>query len=345
MKISVVCPFFNEEDIIESSARRMLANLESQFSDWELILVNDGSTDGSVANLLEALPAAEKRVRVLSCPINQGRGRALKNGIDAATGDIIVTTEVDGSWGDDIPKRLAQELVQKSLDVVIASPNMKGGGLVNVPLKRVLMTKIGNLLINSFFSSGVSMSTGMTRAYRREVIQPLVVSENGKEFHLEVLLKMRTLGFRIGEIPAVLEWQDHRLSKSGNSGARKSSTRLVRTTGTHLRFLVVAQPRSHFAVLAGISATASAAFIGWGIFNLITQETSVFLAIIGLQLLLFSLIFGGFAILFVESRDILREQWMKYYPGKLPPSAIVAQEIGRDSPPTDSGHSARESAL
>lgn len=329
MKISVVCPFFNEEDIIESSAKRMIANLESQFPDWELILVNDGSKDDSVANLLAALPPDEERVRVLSCPVNQGRGRALKNGIDAAAGDIVVTTEIDCSWGDDIPKRLVQELLEKNLDVVIASPHMKGGGLVNVPLNRVIITKMGNLLINSFFSSGVTMSTGMTRAYRREIIQPLVVTENGKEFHLEVLLKLRTLRFRIGEIPAVLEWQDHKLSKSGKGGTRKSSTRLLKTMGTHLRFLAVAQPRSLFAWLAVLAALGGVGFMGWAILSLALGATSIFLAIIGLQLFLFALIFGGFSILFVESRDILREQWMKYYPGPLPPNAIVANEVKR----------------
>ena len=50
----------------------------------------------------------------------------------------------------------------------------------------------------------------MTRAYRKNVIQPLVTFENGKEFHLEVLLKLNILGFRIGEIPAVLEWKDNK---------------------------------------------------------------------------------------------------------------------------------------
>lgn len=337
MKVSVVCPFFNEEDIIEASAGRMLANLESQFADWELILVNDGSKDASVANLLAALPPEEGRVRVLSCPVNQGRGRALKNGIDMATGDVIVTTEVDCSWGDDIPKRLVEELLAKSLDVVIASPHMNGGRLVNVPLNRVLITRMGNLLINSFFSSGVTMSTGMTRAYRREVIQPLLVTENGKEFHLEVLLKLRTLGFRIGEIPAVLEWQDHKLSKSGKAGPRKSSTRLLKTMGTHLRFLAVAQPRSHFAWLAVLTALGGVGFMGWAFLSLALGTTSIFLAIIGLQLFLFALIFGGFSILFVESRDIMREHWMKYYPSPLPPNAIAARQVERhpaDAPGT-----------
>ena len=327
MKVSIVCPFFNESDIIEKALKRMLANLASQFEDWELVLVNDGSRDNSLANLLAALPPTEHRVRVLSCPVNQGRGRALKNGIDSATGDVIVTTEIDCSWGDDIPLRLVRELVGKNLDVVVASPHIEGGGLVNVPLKRVLMTRIGNLLINLLFSSGVSMSTGMTRAYRREVILPLLTTENGKEFHLEVLLKLSTLGFRIGEIPAVLEWQEHKLSKSGGKEARKSSTNLGKTMLTHLRFLAVAQPRSHFAWLALLTFLAGAGFMGWAVVRLLTGEPSIFLAIMGLQLFLFALIFGGFSILFVESRDILREHWLAYYGGVRPSHAIAAAEV------------------
>jgi glycosyltransferase involved in cell wall biosynthesis len=328
MKVSVVCPFYNEQDIIESATRRMQANLASQFAEWELILVDDGSKDESLHNLLAMLPPDESRVRVLSCPINQGRGRALKNGIDAATGEVIVTTEVDCSWGDDIAKRLVEELVEKELHAVVASPHMAGGGLVNVPFKRVLITKIGNLLINSFFSSGVTMSTGMTRAYRREVIQPLVVAENGKEFHLEVLLKLKTLNFRIGEIPAVLEWQDHKLSKTGSTEVRKSSTRLFRTMGTHLRFLAVAQPMSHFGFLSALAFAAGLGFIGAAFWRLAAEEPSAFLAIVGLIMLLFSLMFAGFSILFVEARDILREHWLKYYSeGHLPPSSYRAREI------------------
>jgi dolichol-phosphate mannosyltransferase len=330
MKVSIVCPFFNEADIIEAAYRRMLSNLAAQFQDWELILVNDGSRDDSLANLMAAVSPTERRVRVLSCSVNQGRGRALKNGIDSATGDVIVTTEIDCSWGDDISLRLVQELVGKGLDMVIASPHMQGGGLVNVPIKRVLMTKIGNLLINALFSSGVSMSTGMTRAYRREVIQPLLTSENGKEFHLEVLLKLRTLGFRIGEIPAVLEWQEHKLSKSGGKEARKSSTNLGKTMGTHLRFLAVAQPRTHFAWLAMLTLMAGAGFMGWAIVSLFVGEPSLFIAIMGFQLFLFALIFSGFSILFFESRDILREHWIAYYGGAAPPHAIGITEVFRE---------------
>jgi glycosyltransferase involved in cell wall biosynthesis len=326
MKVSVVCPFFNEEAIIERAVARTVGNLSRQFSDWELILVNDGSTDRSLALVLEAIARTPAPVRVISCDRNQGRGRALKNGIDAASGEVIVTTEVDCSWGDDIAFRLVDALNATRAHVVVASPHMAGGKLVNVPAARIFLSTIGNLFINAFFSSGVSMSTGMTRAYRREVIQPLVVTENGKEFHLEVLLKLRSLGFDIREIPATLEWQDHRLNRARHSH-RRSSTRVWKTIATHLRFVAVAQPMSYFAVVAGLSVLAGLGFIAVAFRNLMVGQPAAFLAIVGLILLVLALMFAGFSVLFIAARDIQRELWMRHYAGTLPPSRLDAVEI------------------
>ncbi len=330
MKISVVCPFYNEEAIIAAATRRMIGNLENQFDDWELILVNDGSRDRSLEVLLASLGTQQKRVNVISCAINQGRGRALKNGIDAATGEIIVTTEADCSWGDNIVKLLFDELQQNpDAHFVIASPHMKGGGLVNVPLKRVLLTKLGNYLINMFFMSGVSMNTGMTRAYRAEVIKPLVVWENGKEFHLEVLLKLRTLNFRVREIPAVITWQDHKLTSAG-ANKRKSSTKILKTIATHLRFIAVAQPMAYFGIAAAVSVLFGALFLGWAFRNLLTGDPAIYFALIGLIMFLFALLFTGFSVLFIELRETMRDQWMGYYNKSnngSPPSKLSAEEI------------------
>jgi len=329
MKVSVVCPFFNEESIIVAATRRMLANLDAQLEDWELILVNDGSRDRSLEALLASLAPGESRVTVISCPVNQGRGRALKNGIDAASGEIIVTTEVDCSWGDDVVQRLVAELAaHPETHFVVASPHLPGGGLVNVPLRRRLLTALGNQLIRAFFTPKVTMNTGMTRAYRREVIQPLELWENGKEFHLEVLLKLVGLGFRVREIPAVITWQEHKLAAPG-SKKRVSSTRIFRTIGTHLRFLAIVKPTQYFAVAAGLSLLAGALMIAWAFWNLLTGGPSVFIAIIGLLMLLFSLLFTGFAVFFVKLGESIREQWLVPYRAgsAIPPSALRATRV------------------
>jgi glycosyltransferase involved in cell wall biosynthesis len=333
LRLSVVCPFFNEEAIIEAATARMLSGLTAAFgdSDWELILVNDGSRDRSLAFVGEMLKSAAGSLRLLSLPRNQGRGRALKVGIDAARGDIIVTTEVDCSWGDDIVRRLYDVLEQHpEVDFVIASPHLPGGGLVNVAPKRVFLTKVGNLLIRTFFAPEITMSTGMTRAYRRHVIQPLVLLENGKEFHLEVLLKLRTLGFKAAEIPAVLTWQEHKLAREG-SPKRQSSTRIAKTINSHLRFLAIAQPVRYFAWFSAVSLLTGLGFLGAAVVMLLTHGTAAYLALVGLLMLLFCLLFLGFSVLFGELRESLRDSWGRSYPGPQPlatPAAIEIDSLG-----------------
>lgn len=325
MKITIVCPFYNEEAIIVAATKRMIGNLDSQIDEWELILVNDGSRDRSLDILVASLtPELLKRVRVISCNVNQGRGRALKNGIDAATGDIIVTTEADCSWGDDIVLRLVNELSEHpETHFIVASPHLPGGGLVNVPFRRKLLTAIGNRLICGFFTSKVTMNTGMTRAYRRDVIQPLEVWENGKEFHLEVLLKLVGLGFQVREIPAVITWQSHKLAAPG-SAKRVSSTRILKTIGTHMRFLAIANPTQYFATAAGISFLTGSAFISWAFWNLFVGGPAIYLAIVGLIMLLFALLFIGFSVFFVKLGETMRDQWLMPYRdiGVIPPCSL-----------------------
>jgi glycosyltransferase involved in cell wall biosynthesis len=260
--ISVVCPFFNEEVILEAALERMLRNLDQQIQlPWELILVDDGSRDQSISRLRASLPADESRVRVLSLPLNQGRGRALKVGIDAACGDIIVTTEIDCSWGDDIVQRLADVLrTEPEVDFAIASPHVPAGGHVNVPSLRVFLSKAGNRLIRWFFGWKVTMSTGMTRAYRRGLVTPLIVHEKGKEFHLEVLLKLLTRGFKVREIPATITWEEHKLTRAG-SARRKSSTNIFKTIRAHLRFIILARPMRCCAWLMALTLLGGAGVV------------------------------------------------------------------------------------
>jgi dolichol-phosphate mannosyltransferase len=329
LRISVVCPFFNEEAIIEQAARKMLNNLKEQFGErgWELILVDDGSRDRSLEFLLRAVESDGDRVRILSLPWNHGRGRALKTGIDLARGDLIVTTEIDCSWGDQIVKQLANRLEQNpNIDFVVASPHLPGGRLVNVAPSRVLLTKTGNLLIRIFFASHLTMNTGMTRGYRRHVIQPLVAHADGKEFHLEVLLKLLTIGFRADEIPAVLTWNASKFARH-KTVKRASSTHIGKTITSHLRFIAIAQPVRYFAWLSLFSLITGVGLVSAAFWMMLIHGPAVFLALLGLIMLLFCLLFLGFSVVFCEQREMMRERWVQMYPRPHPPTSAHAVEI------------------
>jgi glycosyltransferase involved in cell wall biosynthesis len=315
--VSVVCPFFNEAAIIREAAETMASRLAEDFDDWELILVNDGSDDESLDTVLDIREAQWRDwVKIVSYQPNRGRGHALRQGIRAASHDIIVTTEVDLSWGDDIVRRLHDALVaDDTAHFVIASPQIADDGYHLVPLSRRLISRWGNRLIGLFFRGGVTMHTGMTRAYRREVVQPMEFQSNGKEFHLEVLLKLMTLGFKPIEIPATISWAAR--NRAGDRSRPRSQVfnrRMLGTISSHLLFVALARPMAYFGVISALIVLSGMGFGAAAIWNLIFGGVSVFFAVIALILFLFGALFMGFAVVFTQLREISREGWLDHYP-------------------------------
>ena len=286
--ISVVCPFYNEAGIIETAVRRMLANLATLDRPWELIIVNDGSTDNSFA-LAHALEPENPQLRVIGYAENRGRGFALRTGIIAARGDLVVTTEVDCSWGDDIVYRIVKVFDEHpNTDMVVASPNLPGGGYQNVPPRRVAISRGGNMLLRAALSTRITMYTGMTRGYRRERFLELPIDEDEKEFHLDVARKALGLGFAIREVPAMLTWQHETLAKPG-SATRQSSSRVRKLMKTHLLFSAFAAPVRYVVVIAGVLSVLAIGFFFAAVYNLLfTSTPAAFLLLTSFFLFLFA---------------------------------------------------------
>jgi glycosyltransferase involved in cell wall biosynthesis len=309
MQLSVICPFYNEENIIANAMRGMLDYLDTLHLDWELIVVNDGSTDDSPM-LAREIAERHPRARLISYAVNKGRGHALRAGIAGARGDILVTTEIDRSWGDSIILELYQALrdhPKKSF--VIASPNLPGGGYKDVPGKRIRISRLGNLILRAFFSFRFTMHTGMTRAYRREAIQDLSFRENGKEFHLESLLKLVALGHEGMEIPAVLQWKDKQLA-ADHTKARKSSSKIPRLIVSHLRFAIMANPIRYFWAVAVGSLFLGIAGLGIGFARLLLGYVAINFLLLGVLMLVFGAVFFGFGIVAAQNRTIMEELWL-----------------------------------
>ena len=307
--ISVVCPFYNEEAIIGNSIRLMLENLASLTEEWELIVVNDGSKDGSLA-IARELAAAHPRLRVVGYPVNRGRGYALRTGVARARGEIVVTTEIDSSWGDDIVHRIVAEFARRpDADLIIASPHLPGGGYKNVPSRRVFLSTMGNYVIRSGLNYGVTMNTGMTRGYRREQFLALPLDEDEKEMHLEVVNKAIALGYRIYEVPAVLEWKDHKLTSQPGT-PRKSSSNVQKLIRTHLLFSLLAAPFRYLYLASGLFFGTAAGFLGWAVVNLFRPgQPSAFLLLTALLLGVLGFLIFGIGILAQQGRALQRELW------------------------------------
>jgi glycosyltransferase involved in cell wall biosynthesis len=238
---------FNEEEVIASSIQAVVAELESLSVDWELLLVNDGSTDNTVPICREAAQK-DPRIRLVDYSPNRGRGYALRSGFQAARGGKVITIDADLTYSPEHITRIWKELEKNEADIIIGSPYMKGGRTINVPFSRLLISRLGNLFLSFSFPGKIKTITCVLRGYRGEVLDSLDLESDGKEIHLEILSKAISVGFRTKEIPATLKGR-----LKGSSKFKFRSTSI-----SHLLFSFYQKPMMIFGLL-GLLMT------GWGV--------------------------------------------------------------------------------
>jgi glycosyltransferase involved in cell wall biosynthesis len=306
--ISVVCPFYNEEAILAKALPHLLGSLDTLDEPFEVIVVDDGSTDGGRA-IAAAVAAEDPRLRVAGYDRNRGRGYAIRAGIAAATGEVVVTTEIDLSWGDDIVHRLvAAWREDPKTDIVIASPHLPGGGYRNVPQVRVWLSSLGNRIIRAGLAWGITMNTGMTRLYRRERFLTLPLDQDEKEQHLEILEKALAFGWRIREIPALLEWRHDKLAAPGKR-RRNFGPTVVKLVRTHLSFAVATAPFRLLYPVAVLLLALASGFFGAAVWHLFTPTPSIYLLLVAMLLGLFAFLIFGLGALAQQARETRREIW------------------------------------
>jgi dolichol-phosphate mannosyltransferase len=228
MHISIVVPFYNEAGSVgrvQSELLPVAAQL-ARSGPIELVFVDDGSTDGSLAAFRDAIqPGPGVQVRFEQHPQNRGLGAALRTGFAAACGEVMVTTDSDGTYAfAEIPGLLA--CLGPDVDLVTASPYHPRGGVDGVPGYRLLLSRGSSLIYRLLVDRRLHTYTSLFRAYRRALIDRVSFQSSGFLAGTEILVKALLLGFRAAEHPAVLH----------SRAAGVSKAKLARTTLAHLRF-------------------------------------------------------------------------------------------------------------
>jgi len=243
--LTVIAPMFNEEESVAETVRQIRQALSGSPGSWELVVVDDGSTDGSRARA-EAITAEDPHVRVVGYTPNAGRGRALRTGFDAARGEIIITIDFDLSYDPSHILRLYEALRREPApDIILVSAYMPEGTTEGVPFKRLMASKLGNWILRLAWPQRIYTSTCIVRGYRREALRQLTLTEDRKEIHLEILDQAFAKGLRIEEVPGHL--------RARSRG--KSKARLGHAMRTHLAFLARRRPfLTAGAILVSIAA-------------------------------------------------------------------------------------------
>lgn len=201
----MIVPMFNEQENVKRTLDRLARALDSISKGWEIVVVDDGSTD-QTWKLVEDYSRLNRWVKLVSYPVNQGRGKALRVGFAHARGKIICTTDADLSYEEKYILEMVRSLDQNpGVDLVVGSPYARGGKTEGVPLSRLLLSKWGNRILGFAMKGGISTLTGVLRAYRKECIDSLELESDGKEIHLEILSKALAMGYKVKELPTALK--------------------------------------------------------------------------------------------------------------------------------------------
>lgn len=239
MKLSVVVPCFNEEDnidklkdeffpVIEKLIGYRLPDDGGQIDSIEVIFVDDGSRDNTFAALRDAFSSYQNpaiQVAFEKHDVNRGLGAALRTGFKVVTGEIVVTTDSDGTYHfSTIPALL--EHLKKDVAIVTASPYHPKGEVVGVPGYRIFLSRGSSLLYRILLNWRIHTYTALFRVYRREVVDQIPFAANDFLGATELMVKAMLKGYRVDEFPAALHRRMFGVSKA----------KLVKTIQSHLNF-------------------------------------------------------------------------------------------------------------
>ncbi len=205
--VSIIVPVFNEEALLERNLSELhgyLASGERSY-DWEIVVINDGSSDNSGA-IADQFARQHGNTRVLHHPTNFGLGQTLKFGFANTESDYVVTMDADLSYDARHIDELLNVIRESHAKIVLASPYMEGGSIKNVPRVRQILSVLGNRFLRLFVKGHFSTLTSMVRVYDGPFIRSLDLRAVGMDVMPETLHKAMVLHARIVEMPARLDW-------------------------------------------------------------------------------------------------------------------------------------------
>ena len=197
MRLSVIIPCYNEVNTIDTIIDAVNA---APYPDKEIIIVDDCSKDGTRNKLKNEIEKSGRVSQVLYHEINQGKGAALRTGIAAATGDLVIIQDADMEYDPNEYPLLVEPILNNRADVVFGSRFLGGNA------HRVLYFwhRVGNgfltLLSNMFTNLNLTDMETCYKVFRREIIQDIKIEENRFGFEPEITAKIAKLHCRIYEV-------------------------------------------------------------------------------------------------------------------------------------------------
>ncbi len=211
MKVTIVLPAYNEAGRLEGAVKEVKRWAERLGYDYEIIIAEDGSTDGT-DKIASRLAREDKRVIHLHSDERIGRGRAIANAFKASSGDVLVYLDVDLSTDMRHLKELIDAVAVEGYDIAIGSRLLKESETER-PFKRDIASRVYNFLVRVMLGSKLRDHQCGFKAFRRDSV--LKILDEVKDRHwfwdTELLVIAQRRGYRIKEIP--VRWRQSEESK------------------------------------------------------------------------------------------------------------------------------------
>jgi glycosyltransferase involved in cell wall biosynthesis len=195
MKLSIVVPCYNEVTTLEEIVR---AILKSPVNEKEIVIVDDGSTDGTrdlLRSKIEPVVA-----RVIYHEMNKGKGAAIRTALQAITGDIVLIQDADLEYDPNDYEKLLKPILDGKADVVYGSRFVGGESHRVLYFWHSLGNKFLTFFSNAFTNLNLTDMETCYKVFRREIIQQIKVTEDRFGFEPEITAKVAKLRCRVYEV-------------------------------------------------------------------------------------------------------------------------------------------------
>ncbi|MDP3729519.1 MAG: glycosyltransferase family 2 protein [bacterium] len=210
MKISIAIPCYNEEENVKRIVPELFPVMERMTNDFEVVLVDDGSKDSTVAEIEKI---KRPQIRLVKHGVNKGIAQAIRTCIDAVHGDVVIFLDADFTFHPNLIPSLVDTFKQHpEVDFVIGSSHL-GGYDKDVPLYRIIISNIAGKVFRFLLGKPITAATQIFRIYKVPQLKELTLTSGGYDIIVEILFKLVFRGRKFIEIPAVLTTRKHGVSR------------------------------------------------------------------------------------------------------------------------------------
>jgi glycosyltransferase involved in cell wall biosynthesis len=200
LKLSVVIPVYNERYLVRELVERVLAVAVPEIREMEVVIVDDGSRDGSL-EILRELAAAQPRIRLLEQGTNQGKGAAIRRGIAEASGDLILFQDADLEYDPRDYGRLVRPFLEDGADAVYGSRFLPSDRRRVLYFRHTLGNRLLTLLSNWFTDLNLTDMETCYKVFRAPLLKSLPIRSNDFAMEPEITAKVAKREWRLFEVP------------------------------------------------------------------------------------------------------------------------------------------------